>query len=246
MRQSHSWAALIPCRDEAVALPGLLQEVRRFLPAVLVVDDGSRDATGAIAREMGVDCLALWPGQGKGAALQAGFRHLEVLGFSHAVTLDGDGQHSPDDIPRFLSCGRDTGADLVVGSRTMAPGSMPWSRRAANRAMSACLSFYAGRALPDSQCGFRLVDLRRARQAGAATRHFEYESEMLLSFVQRGFRVEFVPVQTIYRGERSKIRPLSDTWRWLLWYTEIFRETTRGKFRKHLPSLPGNSACGEK
>jgi glycosyltransferase involved in cell wall biosynthesis len=92
MRQSHSWAALIPCRDEAVALPGLLQEVRRFLPAVLVVDDGSRDATGAIAREMGVDCLALWPGQGKGAALQAGFRHLEVLGFSHAVTLDGDGR----------------------------------------------------------------------------------------------------------------------------------------------------------
>jgi len=246
VRQSNRCAALIPCRNEALALPGLLEEVRRFLSAVLVVDDGSEDATGEIAREMGAECVGLWPGQGKGAALQAGFQRLEELGFSHAVTLDGDGQHSPDDIPRFLTCGQNTGADLVVGIRLMTPGTMPWPRRVVNRAMSACLSFYAGRPLPDSQCGFRLVDLERARQAGAATRHFEYESEMLVTFVRRGFRVEFVPIQTIYRGERSKIRPLSDTWRWLRWYAASFRETNRGKFRKRSPFLRGNSVCAGK
>jgi len=244
--QTNPCAALIPCRNEALALPRLLEEVRCFLPAVVVVDDGSRDATGRIARQMGAECVGLWPGQGKGAALQAGFQRLQELGFSHAVTLDGDGQHSPQDIPRFLSCRQNTGADLVVGSRMMTAGTMPWPRRAANRAMSLCLSFYAGRALPDSQCGFRLVDLRRARQAGAATRHFEFESEMLVTFVRRGFRVEFVPIQTIYRGERSKIRPLSDTWRWLRWYAASFRETTRGRFRTHSPCLRGNSVCAGK
>ncbi len=95
---------------------------------------------------------------------------------------------------------------------------MPWPRLVVNRVMSASLSVCAGRGLPDSQCGFRLVDLKRAREAGAVTRHFEFESEILVKFVRRGFRVEFVPVQTIYQGERSKIRPLPDTWRWLRWY----------------------------
>jgi polyprenyl-phospho-N-acetylgalactosaminyl synthase len=96
MRQANRYAALIPCRNEAVALPRLLGEVRRFLPDVLVVDDGSRDGTREIAREMGAECIRLSPGQGKGAALQTGFRELESSGFSHAMTLDGDGQHSPE------------------------------------------------------------------------------------------------------------------------------------------------------
>ena len=196
-----------------------------------------------VARERGAECVGLWPGQGKGAALQAGFLRLEELGFTHALTLDGDGQHCPQDIPRFLSCVQNTAADLVVGSRELTAAAMPWMRFAVNRVMSACLSIYAGRALPDSQCGFRLVDLRRARQAGAAARHFEFESEMLVKFIRRGFRVEFVPIQTIYRGERSKIRPLLDTWRWLQWYT---KETTRGKFRTRSPSLLGNNVCAEK
>jgi glycosyltransferase involved in cell wall biosynthesis len=246
MRQFNPCAALIPCRNEAVALPGLLEEVRCFLSAVLVVDDGSRDGTGRVTREMGVQCVRLWPGQGKGAALQAGFRRLEEMGFRHAMTLDGDGQHSPEDIPRFLSCGLNTGADLVVGSRMMTLRTMPLPRLLANRAMSACLSFYAGRALPDSQCGFRLVDLRRAHQAGAATRHFEFESEMLVKFVRRGFRVEFIPIQTIYRGERSKIRPLADAWRWLRWYAALVSETNRSRFRKRLPCLRESNVCAEK
>jgi glycosyltransferase involved in cell wall biosynthesis len=215
---------LIPCRNEAVALPGLLEGVRSYLPDVLVVDDGSIDGTAGIARRYGAECIGLWPGQGKGAALQAGFRHLESLGFSHALTMDGDGQHCPRDIPGFFSCFEDTGADLVVGLRRMTFGTMPWPRLAVNRVMSGCLSVCAGRRLADSQCGFRLVDLKRVREIGAVTRHFEFESEMLVKFVRRGFWVEFVPVKTIYRGERSKIRPLADTLRWLRWYVATLGE----------------------
>ena len=243
MRKPYSYAALIPCRNEAAALPELLAQVRCFLPAVLVVDDGSSDATMQIARESGAECLGWRPGRGKGAALQAGFRYLEEVGFSHAVALDGDGQHSPRDIPSFLSCLQTTGADLIVGCRTMAAANMPWSRRMANRAMSKCLSLSAGCRLPDSQCGFRMVDLRFARQVGAVTRHFEYESEMLVRFLLRGFRVEFVPVQTIYRCERSKICPVLDTWRWLRRYAAFLTETSRNKSRKRSRCLPENSVC---
>jgi glycosyltransferase involved in cell wall biosynthesis len=245
-RHSIQCAAVIPCRNEALALPGLLEELRFFLSSVLVVDDGSRDGTATIARQKGAECIKLRPGQGKGAALQAGFLYLGELGFTHALTLDGDGQHCPGDIPNFLACHQDTEADLIVGRREMRAGTMPWPRLFANRAMSACLSFCEGRALPDSQCGFRLVNLERARHIGAASRHFEYESEMLVKFIRRGFRVEFVPIQTIYRGERSKIRPMSDTWRWLRWYAGFLRETSRDRSRTRSLCLPENSVCAER
>src|ERR1700722_14951470 len=138
MRRSSRIAILIPCRNEALALPGLLEELRGYLPEIVVVDDGSTDETASIARRMGAECIGLWPGQGKGAALQAGFRHLERRGFSHALTLDGDGQHCPGDIPGFLSSLEETRADLIVGRRRMKFGVMPWPRLAVNRVMSAC------------------------------------------------------------------------------------------------------------
>lgn len=233
-------AALIPCRNEEDALRALLPEVGRFFPTVVVVDDGSRDGTAATAREMGAECIRLSPGRGKGAALQAGFAHLEELGFRYALTMDGDGQHSPSDIPRFLECD----ADLVVGQRDMS--SMPPVRKLVNRAMSDCLSWHTGRALPDSQCGFRLVNLRCAREADCRTRQFEFESEMLVNFIWRGFRVKFVPVQTIYAGERSKICALPDTYRWLKWLAESIINTSRDRFHKRSPALLESSAFAEK
>jgi glycosyltransferase involved in cell wall biosynthesis len=233
-------AALIPCRNEEDALRGLLPEVSKYFPTVVVIDDGSEDETAKVARENGAQCIRLAPGRGKGAALRVGFRHLDELGFRHALTMDGDGQHSPTDIPRFFDCD----ADLVIGERDM--NKMPPIRRLVNRAMSVSLSWYTGRVLPDSQCGFRLMDLRCVREASCRTRQFEFESEMLVNFIQRGFRVKFVPVQTIYAGERSKICALPDTWRWLRWFAASVIGTSRDRFHKHSPALLGNSAFAEK
>lgn len=182
---------------------------------VLVVDDGSRDGTAAAAKDAGAECLS-WPlGRGKGAALQAGLQWLWERGYTHAVTLDGDGQHASDDIPILMECAHRTEADLVVGQRRF--DAMPAVRRTINALMSACLSRLAGMDLPDSQCGFRLVNLERVAEVAFRTRHFEFESELLLAFARAGWRIEFVPIQTIYRQERSKIRPLADTWRWVRW-----------------------------
>lgn len=217
MNWSEQCAVVIPCRNEAAALGALVREVRAQLRHVMVVDDGSTDATGEVARAAGADVVTHARVQGKGAALQSGWRRAREQGFAFALCLDGDGQHAPGDIGKFLECAARTGASLVVGNRMHAAEKMPWLRRAVNRWMSRKLSALAGCELPDSQCGFRLVRLAALDEVRLQTTQFEIESEQLLAFVAAGLRVEFVPVEVIYRAELSKIHPLRDTLRWFRW-----------------------------
>src|SRR6266481_3217808 len=104
-----------------------------------------------------------------------------------------------------------------VGNRMAGPSGMPWLRRQVNRAMSWWLSRLAGCEWPDTQCGFRLVNLEALSQLKLRSHRFTVESEMMLAFAAAGHRIDFVPVEAIYEGERSRIRPLKDTWRWLRW-----------------------------
>jgi glycosyltransferase involved in cell wall biosynthesis len=210
-------AAVIPCLNEAAAIESLVRQVRALLPGVIVVDDGSTDSTDQLATRAGAEVLRHEITQGKGAALLAGWKRARERGFDWAMTLDGDGQHSPDDIPTYLRCAGQTGAALVVGNRMGDVGHMPWLRRQVNRWMSRRLSRLAGRELPDSQCGFRLVDLRAWSKLDLLTRHFEIESEVLLAFVEAGYPVEFVPIRAIYKSAQSKIHPWRDTVRWFRW-----------------------------
>ena len=212
-------ATVVPCLNEAAAIRPLVLDIQKQLPAVIVVDDGSSDATSKLAAAAGADVLRHEQPRGKGAALQAGWQRALERGFSWALTMDGDGQHSPQDIPAFLACAERSGANLVVGNRMAQPLGMPWLRRWTNRFMSWRLSRLAGCPLPDTQCGFRLMDLRAWSKLELQTSHFEIESELLLAFAAAGQRIDFVPVQVIYQDEASKIRPLKDTWRWFRWLT---------------------------
>jgi glycosyltransferase involved in cell wall biosynthesis len=210
-------AVVIPCRNEGAAIAGLIHEIRATFPAVLVIDDGSTDDTVAQARAAGAEVVSLSSPQGKGAALRAGWDRARARGFDWVLCLDGDGQHAPADIPGFLHCVEETGASLVIGDRMGEATKMPWVRRLVNRWMSRRLSAMAGRDLPDSQCGFRLMRLAPLDALPLSATHFEIESEQLLAFVAAGERVEFVPVQVIYKTERSKIHPWRDTLRWFQW-----------------------------
>jgi glycosyltransferase involved in cell wall biosynthesis len=210
-------AVVIPCLNEAAAIESLVRQVREHLPSVIVVDDGSTDATGERARRAGAEVLRHDRPEGKGAALQDGLKLARERGFAWALTLDGDGQHSPGDIPAFLEHAACTGAALVIGNRMTDASRMPWLRRQVNRWMSRRLSLLAGYALPDTQCGFRLLKLEAWSQMPITTRHFEIESEMLLAFVGAGHPVEFIPIQVIYKAEQSKIHPWRDTMRWFRW-----------------------------
>jgi glycosyltransferase involved in cell wall biosynthesis len=211
-------AAVIPCLNEARSIGSLVAAVRRHVDHVIVVDDGSEDATGPLAREAGAQVVRHVKPLGKGAALQAGWRSAHEHGFLWVLMLDGDGQHSPDNIPVLFKCAEATGAALVVGNRMRAAAEMPWVRRQVNRWMSWRISRQLGRTLPDTQCGFRLMHLGAWAAVPLATSHFEIESEMLFRFVRAGQTVEFVPIQVIYKNERSKIHPVRDTLRWFRWW----------------------------
>lgn len=221
MQWPDSGAAVVPCFNEDATIGKVVDELRAFLSKIIVVDDGSTDSTATTATKAGAKVVRHPMNLGKGAALKTGLSAAIETGAEWAVLLDGDGQHIPRDIPALLACARDTGAPLVVGNRMHNKQAIPWLRRQVNLGMSRVLSHRLGRHLPDTQCGFRLVDLSVWRTLPIRSCHFEIESEMLAAFIRAGHRVEFVPIQVVGRGPRSRIRPLRDTLRWLKWWASL-------------------------
>jgi len=211
-------AAVIPCFNEARSIQRVVAEVREYLPRVFVVDDGSSDGTAEQAATAGAEVIRQPRNSGKGSALRAGWQRARQRGFTWALTLDGDGQHTARDIPEFFAHAEKGPARLIVGNRMGQGRGMPRMRRWTNRLMSSSLSHLTGTALPDSQCGFRLAHLETLLKLSLAARRFEIESEMLVAFLAAGERVEFVPIEVIYESNTSNIRPWRDTWRWLRWW----------------------------
>jgi glycosyltransferase involved in cell wall biosynthesis len=210
-------AAIIPCLNEVATIKRLVFQVKEHVDSVCVVDDGSRDGTADAASRSAAHVIRFPVPGGKGKALRAGWRWAMEQGLSWALSLDGDGQHIAQEIPRFFRMADQTGALLVVGNRMGEAAKIPICRRLVNRWMSWRLSGVVGQTLPDSQCGFRLMNLGALSKLSIATGHFEIESEVLVAFSRAGCPIEFVPVSVIYRTEKSKIRPIRDSIRWFRW-----------------------------
>lgn len=217
---------MIPAFNESLGIATLVRAVRRQLSQVLVVDDGSTDNTMALAKAAGAVVIRHEKNSGKGAALRTGLSRVFENGFEWAVTLDGDGQHLPEDLPALFGCAEETGARLVIGNRMNEAHKIPWLRRKVNRWMSRKLSQRAGRQLPDTQCGFRLVHLPSWTRLPLKTDHFEIESEMLMAFLAAELPVEFVPVRVVNRNRGSHIRPVMDSLRWWKWWRGLERSRT--------------------
>jgi glycosyltransferase involved in cell wall biosynthesis len=202
-------AALIPAHNEASRIGPVVRDAARFLP-VYVVDDGSTDETAAVARADVAAVIQQQPNQGKGAALRSGFRQAIEDGFDAVITLDGDGQHDPADIPAFLAAYRAvTGnrPDLVIGRRSFRD--MPFVRRLSNELGMRAVSWALGQNVPDNQSGFRLIGRRvMQRMLDSDEAGFEFEVDMITTCIRLGGRIEWVPIRTIYAGESSHIRPL--------------------------------------
>jgi len=166
-------AAVIPCFNEEEEIARIVAGVRVHIPAVFVIDDGSTDATAIRARTAGAIVCQGSANSGKGAAVQMGAAQARDRGFSWALTLDGDGQHSPGDIPKFFACAERTSASLVIGNRMDQSAQMPSLRRWVNSAMSWKISKITGLSAPDSQCGFRLFNLKEWARLPISADHFE-------------------------------------------------------------------------
>jgi glycosyltransferase involved in cell wall biosynthesis len=205
-------AAVIPAYHEEVHVGKVAERARAQLDHVLVVDDGSTDATAERARENGVEVIVHPQNRGKGEAIKTGLRHwLAEPGIEFVVLLDADGQHSADEISHFLQAASGSDAALFVGTRMNDLRSMPFVRRQVNRYMSRRISRVCGQEVPDSQCGYRMVRRDLAPHLLAGTSRFDYETEMLFIASCKGFRIASVPISTIYSDEVSSIHPVRDT-----------------------------------
>lgn len=177
------------------------------------MDDGSTDRTAEIAEQAGATVVRQVPNQGKGAAMRAGFRYALNNGFDAVITLDADRQHNPQEIPRFIECLERTQADLIIGERDFRK--MPIVRRCSNTIGRAMFSWALGQKDRDNQSGYRLISRRLIEKIISSTeRGFEYEVEMMAVCVKEGLKLEWVPIQTIYAGEKSHIKPLKHIVNW--------------------------------
>jgi len=209
--------AVIPAYNAARHLAAVIDRVAGHVrrDRIVVVDDGSSDATGEAAARAGATVVAHAQNQGKGAAIRTGLARANELGPAFAILLDADGQHNPDDIPAFVARQRETNADMVVGNRLVRSANMPWLRKATNYVTSAVVSLLAHARVPDSQNGYRLVRLAHFRKFPLTTSRYEIESEMIIRAGRAGGKIVSVPVETIYGDEKSFINPFVDTGRFL-------------------------------
>lgn len=216
-----STLALIPAYNEARRIAPVIAGAREHLP-VLVVDDGSRDETAAEAEAAGATVLRQVPNQGKGAALRAGLRWGLAHSYEAMLTLDADGQHDPAEIPAFLARRTATKADLLIGCRDFSE--MPFTRRAANTLGRWSFSWALGQRVKDNQSGYRLLSRRMAEAVLDSQEHgFEFEVEMIVTCVQRGYVLDWTPIRTIYGDQGSHIDPWTHMRNWV----RIVRQTRR-------------------
>lgn len=216
---SRNILAVIPAFNEELHIGKVISQASQFLP-VLVVDDGSSDGTAALSESAGATVIRQIPNQGKGAALIRGFRHALELGAEAVVMLDADGQHDPVEITSFINAYTQNTSDLVIGARDF--HYMPGFRRTTNTFGTWLFSWAVGRHIPDNQSGYRLLS-RRMIEATLASRetNFEFEVEMIVLCIQHNYRMDWIPIRTIYGDEKSHIRPLRHGYHFLrlVWQT---------------------------
>ena len=198
--------AIIPAHNESARIAEIVTAAGAYLP-VLVVDDGSQDGTADKAAAAGARVIRHPVRQGKGAALATGFRWCLQEGLRAAVTLDGDGQHDPDEIPGFLEYWSQHPCGLVIGRRDFSH--IPGVRRTSNTIGRWMMSRAVGQDIPDNQSGYRLVSRQlMAVMVENQEKGFEFEVDMVPLCLKHRLGLGWVPIRTIYAGEKSHIRYL--------------------------------------
>jgi glycosyltransferase involved in cell wall biosynthesis len=202
---------VIPALNEAEHIAVLVRALKRFGLSIVVVDDGSTDATASLASGEGALVISHIKTRGKGCALRAGIEYAMRRDYDGIVTCDGDGQHDPRDILRLIADGERQHAAMVLGNRMHRPGKMPGVNQATNRWMSKVVSALTHFEVLDVQCGLRMIRREVLTDLKLRSKHFGIEAELLLASAIRRWKVISVPVRSVYNGQVSRVRPLRDT-----------------------------------
>ena len=208
--------AVIPAFNNETTISKVVEKTQREIDHVVVVDDGSTDETAGFAEDAGAHVIRVSKNRGKGNALRISFRYALANNFDAIITLDSDLQHDPSEIPKFIRHHAINRPKIVIGARLHGRGKMPRVRYANNIIGTYTFSWLIGQPVEDSQCGFRLYDREVMENIQILNDGFEAEADILLRAGKRGYRIGFVPIETIYfpnRQHRSYYRPIKDTFR---------------------------------
>ena len=215
VRSPSATFVLIPAFNEAATIRGLAQRALAVVPNVIVVDDGSSDGTKARLDGLPITVLANERNLGKAASLWRGLEYALAHGAQRVVTLDGDGQHDPDDIGRLLHVADLFPRRIVIGARLHDKRNFPPRRYYANQFARFWISWAAGEAIADTQSGFRVYPahlLMQLNRSDVSWGRFVFESEILIAAGARGVRTVAVSIPGIYptAARRSHFRPVVD------------------------------------
>ena len=212
---------VVPCLNEAHAIHGLLQGVLAHCRDVIVIDDGSSDDTAAIVAEMPVTLIRHPERRGKGEALRAGFREALRRGAGGVLTMDGDGQHDPADIPRILAAAQQSPGALIIGARMLERERQPNARRRANDFADWGISWGCGRPIADTQSGQRWYPRAAVELVDLPAQDFVFEAAILIAAARDlKMPVVSIPIRCRYDDDarHSHFRSVRDTVR-ITWYT---------------------------
>lgn len=207
---------IIPTYNNARTLERVILGVLQFSEDIIVVNDGSNDNTGSILENYQdtIEIISYERNKGKGFALRKGFRKAITLGFKHAITIDSDGQHFPEDLYHFSKAIEENPDKLIMGARDMKQESVPQKSSFGNRFSNFWYWINTGYKLPDTQTGYRAYPLRKIKKMRFWTRKFEFEIEVIVRLAWSGVKVISVPVKVAYEEDRvSHFRPGKDFFR---------------------------------
>jgi glycosyltransferase involved in cell wall biosynthesis len=208
-------AVVIPAFNEGKTIRDLVERALCQVAHVIVVDDGSSDGTANVLQGLNITLLRHPVNQGKAVSLWDGMREARKRRIAGIITLDGDGQHLPEDIPRLLAAFRQNPNTIVIGARLHEKANIPRARYNANQFANFWISWAAGYRIADSQSGFRIYPtalLDRVKIVHRRSSGFVFESEILIEAARRGVTSIPVAISAIYakQARPSHFRPIFD------------------------------------
>ena len=213
----NRYCVIIPTYNNCGTVQDVIERVLKQCGDVIVVNDGSTDSTYDILQGItGIQVLTHSRNLGKGMALKTGLREAIKDGFSHALTIDADGQHFPEDIPVLMEASKSNPGSIIIGCRNLTSENMPRGNTFANRFSNFWFRLQTGQRIDDTQSGFRIYPLGSIHGMGLVTSRYESELELMVFAAWHGVRIQGVPVRVLYQpeGERvSHFRPFRDFFR---------------------------------
>ena len=212
--KKYKVAVLIPTFNNERTLRNVIRSVQEYSQDIIVVNDGSTDSTAELLQQFDqINLVSYTPNKGKGFALRKGFQHAIAMGYDYVISIDSDGQHFAEDLPKFLYALQDHPAAIIMGVRNMQQAGIPGKSSFGHQFSNFWFWVETGIKMNDTQSGYRLYPIKLLSGTNFITRKFEFEIEVMVRSVWKGVDMAEVPVRVFYAPKEDRVshfRPFQD------------------------------------